>query len=132
LIGVDLKKDPAMLDAAYNDGQGLTAEFNRNLLIRINRECGADFIPEQFQHSAFYNPAAGRVEMHLVSRVEQTVHCNGAAFRFAAGEGIHTENSYKYSVEDFQRLARDSGWKPRRVFTDARQLFSLHYLSTGS
>ena len=93
LLGVDLRKDPRVLEAAYNDRRGVTAAFNRNLLVRINRELGADFDVEQFAHHAFYNAAQGRIEMHLVSRRDQGVRVGGEAFSFAAGESIRTENS---------------------------------------
>jgi dimethylhistidine N-methyltransferase len=128
LIGVDVKKDKAVLDAAYNDHQGITAAFNRNLLARINRELGADFEPERFEHRAFYNEAAGRVEMHLVSRCAQRVRVNGHVLEFVAGEGIHTESSYKYTPQEFRALAATAGFHPLRCWTDSRSLFSVHYL----
>lgn len=128
LIGVDLKKDPDLLDAAYNDSQGVTAAFNRNLLERINREAGADFVPEQFRHHAFYDPRQGRVEMHLVSECEQRVRVDGQEFAFVPGESIHTENSYKYTVEEFQGLAAQAGFVDEQVWTDDAALFSVHCL----
>lgn len=128
LIGVDLKKDHSLLDAAYNDSQGVTAAFNRNLLERINREAGADFAPEQFRHHAFYDPQQGRVEMHLVSECEQQVQVDGRAFAFAPGESIHTENSYKYTVQEFQGLAAEAGLAVEQVWTDDADLFSVHCL----
>lgn len=128
LIGVDLKKDPAVLDAAYNDAEGVTAAFNLNLLERINRELDGDFRPERFRHHAFYNAARGRVEMHLVSECDQVVRVDGHRFGFAAGEGIHTESSYKYTVEEFRALGRRAGYAPVAVWTDADGLFSVHYL----
>lgn len=131
LIGVDLKKDPGILEAAYNDSRGVTAAFNRNLLVRINRELGADFDPEAFVHRAFYNARSGRIEMHLVSRRDQTVRIDGHPFRFAAGEHLHTENSYKYTVEEFQDLAAAAGWRSRQVWTDPDRLFSVHYLDVA-
>lgn len=129
LVGVDMKKDPAVLHAAYNDAQGITAAFNLNLLHRINRELGGNFDVEQFRHVAFYNDARGRIEMHLESCVEQTVTLGGRDFRFAAGERIHTENSCKYSVDEFRALAQLAGFVPRQVWVDARGLFSVHLLS---
>ena len=129
LIGVDLKKDTARLDAAYNDARGVTAGFNLNLLARINRELGADFDLSAFRHHAFYDEAAGRIEMHLVSVKAQAVTINGRAIRFREGETIHTENSYKYSVREFQELARAAGLAPIECWTDAEQLFSVHYLA---
>lgn len=128
LIGVDLKKNAGVLHAAYNDAQGVTAEFNLNLLRRINRELAADFDLDQFRHVAFYNGAAGRVEMHLESLREQTVTVSGRTFVFAAGERMHTENSCKYSIAEFQRLAQASGFRPAQVWVDAGRLFAVHLL----
>jgi dimethylhistidine N-methyltransferase len=128
LIGVDLKKDPAVLRRAYNDEAGVTAAFNLNLLRRLRAEFGAALDPEGFDHLAFYNAPCGRIEMHLVSRGPQTVRVLGRRFRFADGERIHTENSYKYSVDEFHALARRAGFGARRVWTDGDGLFSVHYL----
>jgi len=128
LIGVDLKKDAAVLHAAYNDAQGVTAAFNLNLLHRLNRELGADFDVSAFVHKAFYNADAGRIEMHLVSRREQDVTVAGQRFHFDAGESIHTENSYKYSIGEFQALVRRAGFSPQHYWTDAGCRFSVHYL----
>lgn len=128
LVGVDLKKDRARLDAAYDDAQGVTAEFNLNLLRRINRELDADFDLDQFRHAAFYNDLAGRIEMHLASSVPQRVTVAGRTFTFRAGETIHTENSYKFGVEEFQAVARRAGWEPRRCWTDPEGLFAVHCL----
>jgi dimethylhistidine N-methyltransferase len=132
LIGVDLKKDQAVLEAAYDDARGVTAAFNLNLLARINRELGADFDLTQWRHKALYNEAQGRIEMHLVSRVAQRVRLLGQSFRFAAGETIHTENSYKYGVAEFRDLAARAGFATDTVWVDAEQLFSLHLLQTGN
>jgi dimethylhistidine N-methyltransferase len=129
LIGVDLKKDPARLNAAYNDRRGVTAAFNLNLLARINRELGADFDLRAFRHQAFYNEPRGRIEMHLLSLEDQRVSIAGRRIRFRAGESIHTENSCKYSVPGFQALARDAGFVPAECWTDPGKLFSVHYLS---
>lgn len=129
LVGVDLKKDQALLHAAYNDAQGVTAEFNLNLLARINRELGANFDLSAFRHHAFYNAAAGRIEMHLVSLAAQRVTLGGHAFDFGPGETIHTENSYKYSIEEFQELARSAGFEPAACWTDPQRLFAVHYLT---
>jgi uncharacterized SAM-dependent methyltransferase len=115
---------------AYNDSAGVTAAFNLNLLARINRELGGSFDLEGFRHEAIYNPRDGRIEMHLVSRHDQDVKIAGRRFRFRAGETIHTENSYKYSVRQFQDVARSAGWTPARVWTDERDLFSVHELTT--
>ena len=131
LIGADLEKDAALLHDAYNDAKGVTAAFNLNLLARINRELGGDFDPEAFRHHAPWNPARGCVEMHLVSTRRQTVTVAGRRFEFAEGESIHTEDSHKYSIPAFQEIARAGGWRPVRVWTDPRNLFSLHYLVAG-
>ncbi|MCP5459664.1 MAG: L-histidine N(alpha)-methyltransferase [Gammaproteobacteria bacterium] len=128
LIGVDLKKDPRVLHAAYNDAQGITADFNRNLLWRIRNELDTDLEPESFEHQAFYNERQGRVEMHLLSSCTQSFKIEGRDFRFVAGETVHTENSYKYGIEEFQDLARQAGYRPEQVWTDEKQLFSVHYL----
>lgn len=128
LVGVDLKKDAAVLHAAYNDAQGVTAAFNLNLLQRMNRELGADFDIAQFRHVSFYDAGRGRIEMHLESRRAQTISVGGRSFGFAAGERLHTENSCKYSVEEFRRLAADSGFSPRQVWVDPRRYFAVHLL----
>ena len=129
LVGVDLKKDPAVLHAAYNDSRGVTAAFNLNVLARINRELGADFDLRQWRHYAFYNPAAGRIEMHLVALQAQRVRMGNHRWQFRAGETIHTENSYKYSRDGFAELAARAGFAAERVWTDRRGLFALYGLS---
>ena len=129
LVGVDLVKDPAQLHAAYNDSQGVTAAFNLNLLARANRELGADFDLAAFQHYAFYAPAEQRIEMHLVSARQQSATLGGERFDFADGQTLHTENSCKYTVAGFQALARAAGLQPQAVWTDARRLFSVHWLA---
>lgn len=126
LVGVDLVKDEAVLYRAYNDAEGVTAKFNLNLLGRINRELGADFDLAAFEHRAFFNAEQSRIEMHLVSTKPQKVHLNGATIDFRRGESIHTENSYKYTIESFQALARGAGWSPAEVFSDG--LFAVHAL----
>ena len=128
LVGVDLRKDANVLHAAYNDSRRITAAFNSNLLARINRELGADFDLKRFAHYAFYNAAAGRIEMHLVSLARQTVRIGRHRFHFDAGESIHTENSYKYSVEGFRALAARAGYEAKKLWTDAKGLFALHGL----
>ena len=128
LAGVDLKKTPARLHAAYNDAQGVTAAFNLNLLARINRELDGNFDVAAFEHHAFYDETEGRIEMHLRSRREQSVRIAGQTFEFGNAETIHTENSCKYSVEEFQQLARDAGFTPAQCWCDAERLFSVHYL----
>lgn len=127
LIGVDMKKDPDILERAYNDSQGITAAFNLNLLARMNRELGADFNLDQWYHEAPWNPATGAIEMHLVSRRDQRVHLGGRTFDFAAGAHIHTENSFKYRPEEFEQLARQAGFRRRGLWTDADNLFSVQY-----
>jgi dimethylhistidine N-methyltransferase len=129
LIGVDLKKDRLTLERAYNDARGVTARFNLNLLTRINRSFGAGIRLDKFQHHAFYNEELGRIEMHLVSSVEQTIQLNGATFSFQEGEHIVTEHSYKYSLDEFAKLAGRSGWAVKGLWTDAANLFSVHYLA---
>lgn len=125
LIGIDLKKDPTVLNAAYNDAAGVTAAFNRNLLVRINRELGADFELEAFRHRAHYNPGPGRVEMHLESLREQTVEIDGQFIRFRRGETIHTENSHKYTVEEFASLAGKAGFLSEAGWTDEQGYFGV-------
>jgi uncharacterized SAM-dependent methyltransferase len=129
LVGVDLKKDAAVLNAAYNDARGVTAAFNLNLLRRINRELGADFRLPAFRHQAFYNAARGRIEMHLLSLEDQVVRIRRRVIRFRAGETIHTENSCKYTENEFRGLARGAGFEPAGCWTDPRQYFSVHYLA---
>jgi dimethylhistidine N-methyltransferase len=132
LIGVDLKKDPALLHAAYNDSAGVTAAFNVNLLERINRELEGDFPIEAFDHYAFYNPRLGRIEMHLVSRDARTVTIAGERIDFREAESTFTESSYKYTVDEFSSLAQASGWKIEQVWSDARRLFSVQYATVRS
>ncbi len=126
LIGVDLKKDKTILEAAYNDEQGITAEFNLNLLTRINRELGADFDESNWQHKALYNERDGRIEMHLLSKTDQTVQLNGDRFEFKQGDSIHTENSYKYTTDEFVRLAERAGFVSDKLWIDQNHLFSVH------
>jgi dimethylhistidine N-methyltransferase len=128
IIGVDLKKDPRILIDAYNDASGVTAAFNLNLLHRINRELGANFDPDDFRHEAIYDPQHGRIEMHLVSTRDHRVDIRERSFRFKSGESIHTENSYKYTVEQFRDVACASGWDAQRVWIDAKRHFSVHEL----
>lgn len=128
VIGVDLKKDRELLQAAYDDSRGVTAQFNRNLLIRMNRELTANFQLENFQHQARYNPQIGRMESYLESRIGQDVVIGDTTVSFRENECIHTENSYKYDVEEFQDLAQTAGFKPRRVWRDEQGLFSVHYM----
>jgi len=128
LIGVDLKKDVDVLTAAYNDGQGVTAAFNLNLLARVNRELGGDFDLDAFEHRAHYDAREGRIEMHLISRRAQIVAIGDHRFDFAVGETIHTENSYKYAIEEFREIAERAGFTALECWTDPGNLFSIHYL----
>ena len=128
LVGVDLEKSDRVLHAAYNDASGVTARFNLNLLARINRELGGNFDLTAFTHRAIYNRERHRIEMHLVSRTAQSVRVLGKTFSFRTGESIHTENSYKYSLERFNALARGAGWLPQQSWTDDENLFSVHAL----
>jgi len=128
LIGVDLKKDPRRLQRAYDDAAQVTAAFNLNLLRRINRELAGDFDLDRFSHLARYNEDLGRIEMHLVSAVAQTVSVAGEHFGFAPGESIHTESSYKYHIDEFQQLAARAGYIAEQVWTDDQPLFSIHCL----
>ncbi|VTU23105.1 L-histidine N(alpha)-methyltransferase [Variovorax sp. RA8] len=130
LLGVDLVKDPARLHAAYNDAQGVTAAFNLNLLRRANRELGTDFDLEGFSHAAFYNAPLRRIEMHLASRRAQTVTLDGQRFQFEEGETIHTENSYKFTVDGLRALAVKAGLRPAAVWTDPERLFRVHWLQS--
>ena len=123
IIGVDLIKPAEVLNAAYNDAAGVTAKFNLNLLTRINRELGGTFQLNTFEHHAFYNRERHRIEMHLASLKRQKVKVAGETIDFRAGETIHTENSYKYSVESLAALARGVGWLPAGAWTDAAQIF---------
>ncbi len=132
VIGVDLKKDPKILHAAYNDQQGVTAAFNLNLLTRINRELNGNFDLDAFAHEARYVEREGRVEMHLVSLRDQTVSVNGHSFKFAKDESIHTENSHKYDIDEFHEIGRETGFVPERTWTDANNLFSIHYLKVAA
>lgn len=129
LIGVDTHKATAILDAAYNDSAGVTAAFNLNILRRLNEMLHADFIESNFDHRAFYNEALHRIEMHLVSSIDQRVHCAGEVFSFAKGESIHTESSYKYSREAFTSLAQKSQLRIEQSWLDESKMFSLHYLT---
>lgn len=129
LVGVDLRKDKAVLEAAYDDPVGVTAAFNLNLLARINRELDADFDLRAFRHRACYSEARGRIEMHLESCRDQTVRIGSARFELRAGETIHTENSYKYAVPEFQALAACAGFVPGECWVDAASLFSIHFMT---
>ncbi len=129
LIGVDLKKDPAILHAAYNDPKGITARFNLNLLARIRRELGGDLDVDGFRHYAFYDPTHGRIEMHLVSMWRQSARVLDVDVAFAEGESILTEYSYKYSLEQFAELAKEGGLDVKKTWLDPRRFFSVQYLT---
>lgn len=131
LVGVDLKKDAARLHAAYNDAQGVTARFNLNLLRRMRDELGARVEPDGFRHHAFYDATQGRIEMHLVANRAQTIAIGDHRFAFAAEEGIHTENSYKYSIAEFRALAAEAGFASVRSWQDEQSWFSLHGLEVA-
>ena len=127
LIGVDLKKDREILERAYNDSAGVTAQFNLNMLRRLNAEFDADFDVSQFEHRAMYNEDCGRIEMHLLSRRNQTVRVAGVPFRLVKGESIRTECSHKYTVEEFGEMVARAGFTVKRVWTDPDRLFSVQY-----
>ncbi|UCE84863.1 MAG: L-histidine N(alpha)-methyltransferase, partial [Deltaproteobacteria bacterium] len=129
LIGVDLKKDRETLERAYNDAKGITADFNLNLLERINRELRSDFDLRLFRHRAVYHEGAGRIEMYLVSLADQTVELDGEPISFEKGEGIRTECSYKYDLEEFRDLVWEAGFRVDDVWTDPEARFSVQYLS---
>ncbi len=131
LIGVDLVKDLPVLNAAYDDAKGVTARFNKNILARSNRELGTGFDLAAFDHSAFFNPQDNRIEMHLVSNRDQLIGVADQTFSFAKGETIHTENSYKYTLQSFRDLATSAGFRPAHAWTDPQDLFSVHYLSAS-
>jgi dimethylhistidine N-methyltransferase len=128
IIGADLEKDERVLHEAYNDAAGVTARFNLNVLVRMNRELGGNFDLSAFTHRAIYNRERHRIEMHLISKKPQTVRMLGTSISFHPGESIHTENSYKYSIERFTALARGSGWQVRESWTDNNRMFSVHAL----
>jgi len=132
LIGVDCKKSPEVLNAAYNDAQGYTAAFNRNLLLRMQRELGAQLDPNGFAHYAYYNAQLERIEMYLISQRKQLIQLGYETFHFYKGESLHTENSYKYSEQEFQQLAQAAGWHPKMSWTDRDGLFNVHYLSLST
>ena len=128
IIGVDLEKDERVLYDAYNDAAGVTARFNLNVLVRINRELGGNFDLSAFTHRAIYNRDRHRIEMHLISRRRRPCACSGSNFSFRPGESIHTENSYKYSLERFTALARGSGWQVAGILDRRDGMFSVHAL----
>jgi dimethylhistidine N-methyltransferase len=132
LIGVDLQKDPRIIEAAYNDQQGVTAEFNLNLLVRANQELGANFDLNRWRHRAIYNPDEGRIEMYLISQAAQRVRIEDREFEFGAGEKVLTEYSYKHTPEGFGRLAAQAGFRFEKIWTDDARLFGVFYFSVAS
>lgn len=132
LIGVDCKKSPHLLNAAYNDADGHTAAFNLNLLQRMRCELDAELDTDGFAHYASYNAGQGRIEMHLVSQRKQQIRLNGDVFEFEQGESIHTENSYKYAPHEFHELARKADWHPKTMWADRDGLFNVYYLSLSA
>lgn len=132
LIGVDLQKDRHVIEAAYNDSAGVTAQFNKNLLSRINRELAGDFDLAHWQHYAVYNPAEGRIELYLLSEIEQTVKLDHRAFQFRAGEKILTEYSYKHTIGGFITLARQAGFHFEQVWTDDERWFGVFYFTVAN
>ena len=131
LIGVDLRKDRDVLERAYNDPAGVTAQFNKNLLARINRELGADFDLKRWQHHAIYNSTEGRIEIYLISESEQTVHIGDREFQFRAGEEILTEYSHKHTIAGFIELARQAGFYFEKVWTDGARWFGVFYFTVA-
>lgn len=131
LIGVDLKKDVEIMEAAYNDSEGVTRDFNLNLLSRMQRDLGADVEPDRFEHRAFYNKPKGRIEMHLVSAEQQTIRLDHTKVEMEPGETIHTEVSYKYDLDQFKALAAEAGWRRVSYWTDEDELFSVQYFEAG-
>ena len=125
IVGADLAKSPEILEAAYDDAQGVTAAFNKNLLVRANRELGSDFDLTAFDHQARWNADKSRIEMHLVSRIDQMATVGGRSFSFTAGESLHTENSHKYAVADLEALATASGWRVSRQWTSPAPEFAI-------
>jgi dimethylhistidine N-methyltransferase len=131
LLGADLRKSPKLLLPAYNDAAGVTAAFNLNLLLRLNREAGADFDIGAFRHEALWNDRDSRIEMHLISTRDQVVHLGSRNIHFEEGESIHTENSYKHTQEKLIEIARDAGWEMRKVWKDHAGLFGVVLLRGG-
>ena len=132
LIGVDLQKNPAVIEAAYNDSRGITADFNLNLLVRANHELGANFDLNNWRHRAIYNQSHGRVEMYLISQIEQWVRIDDREFHFLANEKVLTEYSYKYTPEGFTSLAGQAGFRFEQLWTDDARLFGVFYFSVAN
>jgi dimethylhistidine N-methyltransferase len=132
LIGVDLQKDPSVIEAAYNDSEGVTAEFNLNLLVRANRELGANFVLENWRHQAIYNSTEGRIEMYLISQTDQVVWIDDRQFNFREGETMLTEYSYKHTPEGFAALAAGAGFRFERLWTDNKRWFGVFYFGVAN
>ncbi len=130
LIGIDLVKDPRVLHAAYNDSAGVTAAFNRNILVRANRELGTNFVPDAFAHYAYFHPLLQRIEMHLLCLQAQRIQIGTQSYSLPAGSTLHTENSQKFTLDGFRDLARSNHYNPRAMWSDADRLFSLHWLES--
>ena len=128
IIGVDLRKEKELMEKAYNDSLGLTAKFNKNILNTINDKLGSMFDQDKFEHTAFFNEVEKRIEMHLVSKIDHTVELLGQNIEFLKGESIHTENSYKYSLKEFELLANESGFSSYKIMKDDKDLFSIFIL----
>lgn len=129
IVGADMVKDEAVLLAAYDDAEGVTSAFNKNLLARMNRELGANFDPDAFDHLAVWNREERRIEMHLVSRVDQVVNAAAKAFTFKRGERLHTENSYKFTPpQSFSQIAQDAGWRVSRTWVSDAPEFAVFAL----
>lgn len=128
LIGVDLVKDRDILERAYNDSQGITAEFNKNLIVRMRNQLGFDIHPDDFEHSAVYNPRESRIETSLISRRNQVLTTYGHTFRLEEGEAILTEYSHKYTINSFYQMAKEAGFRPEKTFKDERSFFSVHVM----
>jgi dimethylhistidine N-methyltransferase len=128
LVGIDLQKDKSIIEKAYNDAQGVTAEFNLNLLTHVNRELGGDFVLENFDHKAIYNDEIGRIEMYLISNIDQKIFISELDLEvsFTVNEAIHTENSFKYSLDDIDTLAEETGLYVEQQWFDTERLFSLN------
>ncbi len=129
LIGIDLQKEVAAIEAAYNDALGITAQFNLNILLRINRELGGKFDLQQFEHLAFYDRSCNRVDIRLVSRCNQQVKIGSHTFNFRRGEAIHTEYSHKYTIEQFEQMASEAGFRLQNHWTDHRKYFAVLYFT---
>lgn len=128
VIGVDLKKDKSILEKAYNDSEGITAMFNKNIFNNLNNKYGSNFDEKKFEHKAFFNSEKSRVEMHLISKVNHSVKIFDEKINFIMGESIHTENSYKYTYQSFQVLVESAGYKIQNFYSDEKSYFGIFIL----